>query len=472
MKLKHNKYDIPEDDPYKNDLLNRSEFGESLTKIVSNITAPLTISINGAWGTGKTFFLKMWNQHLKNEGFSTIYFSAWEDDYCDDALIALLGQVWANIKESAWKRVGNALKNVLPLIKNASVKVLEETTKLDTEDLKSQSKKILDEYVKATSELRNVKAQLADASEKCREKTGKPLVIIIDELDRCRPLFAIELLEKIKHFFELPGIIFVLGIDREQLGHSIRSVYGEQMDVDGYLRRFIDLEFLLKTNDALSFFANIFTKYGLPTNPQLPHRSLAVYADYATLVSKCFGFSLREMEYLARTIVVASTIDSEAVGWRTLPLLVALKLRDETFYRKIISNSGCNATEIIERLVTEHNAWKLFDLDPETKKRLSVTYGYKLCVELYQFSPSNWRKEVCEIYSENERASRTTGIPLDVTSQWPEKMFHHVVKKLFFVDKNPKHIFSETNFRDIAFGASVNDLIRCIELVGFQDGVR
>ena len=71
------------------------------------------------------------------------------------------------------------------------------------------------------------------------------MVVIIDELDRCRPLFAIEVLEKAKHLFNVGNVVFVIGIDREQLGHSIRTVYGAGMDPEGYLRRFIDMNFNL-----------------------------------------------------------------------------------------------------------------------------------------------------------------------------------------------------------------------------------
>ena len=271
MKLKDRGIEIPAGEPYKNDLLNRSEFGENLTKIVSKIISPLTISVNGAWGTGKTVFLKMWDRSLKDAGYSTIYFSAWEDDYCDDAMIALVGQIWKSIKNSDWEEMGKTLKEVtVPLLKNIGSQILTNAIRhttlgvvdldLNTETLKSNIEKMLDEYATATSDIESIKKRLAECSEQCREKTGKPLVIIIDELDRCRPIFAIELLEKIKHFFNIPGVVFVLGIDREQLKHSIRSVYGE-IDADGYLRRFIDLEFLLKTSDTTSFFKSTFEKY-------------------------------------------------------------------------------------------------------------------------------------------------------------------------------------------------------------------
>ena len=84
-----------------------------------------------------------------------------------------------------------------------------------------------------------------------REKT---VIIFVDELDRCRPSYAIELLERIKHLFNIGGLVFVLALDREQLGHSIKAVYGNGIDSDGYLRRFVDFEYQLKNPEKKKLY--------------------------------------------------------------------------------------------------------------------------------------------------------------------------------------------------------------------------
>ena len=65
-----------------------------------------------------------------------------------------------------------------------------------------------------------------------------PLFILIDELDRCRPNYAIELLENIKHIFDIPGIVFIVATDSKQLSHSINAVYGSKFASEKYLKRF------------------------------------------------------------------------------------------------------------------------------------------------------------------------------------------------------------------------------------------
>ena len=86
-------------------------------------------------------------------------------------------------------------------------------------------------------------------------------MFIIDELDRCRPSFSIEVLEKAKHFFNVENIIFVLGADKEQLGHSIKAIYGNDLNVNGYLRRFIDLDYVLPSPDKGLFVKVLFKKH-------------------------------------------------------------------------------------------------------------------------------------------------------------------------------------------------------------------
>lgn len=79
---------------------------------------------------------------------------------------------------------------------------------------------------------------LASASE---GENQKPLIFIIDELDRCKPLFALELLERIKHFMSVPNIHFVLGVHLSQLQNSVKAAYGSEIDASTYLQKFINL---------------------------------------------------------------------------------------------------------------------------------------------------------------------------------------------------------------------------------------
>ena len=93
------------------------------------------------------------------------------------------------------------------------------------------------EYKKALKELKTLLTQWAS------KQKNKPIVVIIDELDRCKPDYAIKTLEVLKHFFDVSGFVFVLAIDDEQLKNSVQTLFGA-IDYEGYKRKFINNSFI------------------------------------------------------------------------------------------------------------------------------------------------------------------------------------------------------------------------------------
>ncbi len=96
-----------------------------------------------------------------------------------------------------------------------------------------------------------------------------PLFLVIDELDRCRPNYAIEFLEIVKHIFDIPNIIFVIATDSQQLSHAINAVYGDNFASERYLKRFFDQEYTLKTPSSYDYCYSMFKQYGLLENEKL-----------------------------------------------------------------------------------------------------------------------------------------------------------------------------------------------------------
>ena len=81
-------------DPWADDVLDRKDIAYRLTRVIEGQEAPFVISVDGRWGTGKTFLLKRWAQELRNQepSWEAIYYNAWEDDFADDPLLAILAQ--------------------------------------------------------------------------------------------------------------------------------------------------------------------------------------------------------------------------------------------------------------------------------------------------------------------------------------------------------------------------------------------
>ena len=292
MKLKAAPVEIPPDEPFRHDLLERKVCAEQLTELLKSSDDSLVLCISAEWGNGKTTFLKMWRQHLINEEFKTLYFNAWENDYSEDALVSLIGELSAGIGElrlspektkrikgylDKAKKLGAVLiKKGVPLavrmgtggIINAAEFNLDEDAITKLSELGEEvAKKQIEKYEESKKTINGFREELksfADEITSPEEGTDRfPLVIFVDELDRCRPPYAVQVLEKVKHLFNVPNIVFVIAVDKDQLGHSIKSMYGQGMDVGGYLRRFIDLDFSLPIPDTGAFCDAQFAKFGL-----------------------------------------------------------------------------------------------------------------------------------------------------------------------------------------------------------------
>lgn len=256
MSLRNETLDIETGKPFENCKLGRQKFANVLTDIVSNYIDGFVLAINNKWGTGKTTFVKMWKQDLEDKGFQTVYFNAWENDFQDNPLIALMGELKTLTNEDTKPKFQKALKNAAILSKHIGpvlVQALVDKYIIDTKNLKeaivSATNGLTDIFENEVNNYEDKKLgieefRLSLSTFIANSNEGKPIIFIIDELDRCRPNYAVAILEQIKHFFSVPNIVFVLSIDKIQLGNAIRGVYGsDKIDANEYLRRFIDLEY-------------------------------------------------------------------------------------------------------------------------------------------------------------------------------------------------------------------------------------
>jgi hypothetical protein len=353
MSLKHT-FEINPDDPFKNDKLKREEEAKTLTNLVKNYADGFVLAINNEWGSGKTTFVKMWQAHLKKEGVESLYFNAWENDYQEDVLVALLSEL-EELKDEEKANFDTVIKKAVPMagkVASGALKALLATYGLDKvlqgaidgaieggeELLKSE----IDAYGKRKEGLKDFQESLENYAQAVTEE--HPLVFIIDELDRCRPSYAVEVLEQVKHIFSVPGIVFVLAIDKIQLGHAVKGVYGSsEMDDVEYLRRFIDVEFSLPKPDSLSFIQYLYEYHKLreiilepPHNPTTTFY-IDEFCNYLNILSRVFNLRLRQVEKIVVQLKITLSTSKPVSGLKPalILLLAALKLKEEALYNKI-----------------------------------------------------------------------------------------------------------------------------------------
>ncbi len=345
--------------PWADDALDRGAVADRLTAIVGGQEVPFALSVDGRWGTGKTFLLKRWKQELATQGWEAIYYNAWEDDFAHDPLLAILSQLQGSLDRGRFRRVvGKIMKAGRPLLRPAASAALTAAVGVPLPSPRpgERPEAGFDAYREKREKKDELRRLLGQMAADVSEESGHPLVVVIDELDRCRPTFAIELLERVKHIFDVPNIVFVFGINRDELVKALQSVYGE-IDAGTYLRRFFDMEFVLPEPDPRAFCEHLFARYGLEAflagHSERGSVNLPAATHVVPVLLGTMGLSLRDMDYCMRLLSLAAR-DAEADLAPTLELfvtLVALKIANQTLYRDFVSGAA-RAADVIDYIHT------------------------------------------------------------------------------------------------------------------------
>lgn len=270
MSIKHIGIELDDKNPFANCKLDREKYASVLTSIIDSYPDGFVLALNNKWGAGKTTFVKMWEQSLKISKYQTLYFNAWENDFENDPLTALMGELKTLTTKKTEKTFKNTLKkaavfskHIVPTVGKAIAEKYMDTEVIQ-EAIVGISKGVADVFENEVLQYERRKKNISEFRRSLGKfvadtSNGKPLIFIVDELDRCRPDYAVSILEQIKHFFSIPNIVFVLSIDKVQLGNAVRGVYGNaDIDADEYLRRFIDLEYSIPEPEVDRFYEYLF----------------------------------------------------------------------------------------------------------------------------------------------------------------------------------------------------------------------
>ena len=237
-----------------------------LSNIIEKVEEPLVICLDVEWGTGKSFFLQYWcGAHtLQNDGTATtVYFDAFRIDVFDEPLVSLSSVVidrleaagvastkLAEFKASAAGIAKHSSRMAFAmakeLVKNYTGDIIDAAVDSFSDDLTQE----LDDFWKQESGKRHAmehfRKTLEDITTPDGDTPPHKIAIVIDKLDRCRPDYALALLETAKHFFDVPNVHFVLGTNMDQLANAVRQRYGSEIDVRKYLEKFVTLKIKLE----------------------------------------------------------------------------------------------------------------------------------------------------------------------------------------------------------------------------------
>lgn len=289
--LRPKEFESSTDAPFASDRLNRKESVESLCSVIQNADGPLVISVEGAYGTGKSAYLRMCAAHLEQGGAATVEFNAWQQGHTGRPLIDLVAALSTNLHgKGSWEKVKTTAKQV-------GWRVAGSLTKGIVARNESSDSSVFDEWLEIDGGVSDFRESLGAQVQAC----GGKLVIFVDELDRCEPIYALDLLNRARHLFDVPGVVIVFGVNREELGHAVETQYGPGCDVDGYLRRFVDLSVQLRhpTNEEwATYVAHVCVSLsGCSAELQEANH---VMRDLLVIMANNCGGRLRDVEQVVR----------------------------------------------------------------------------------------------------------------------------------------------------------------------------
>lgn len=354
-----------------------------------------TVALDGNWGSGKTFFVKsailLMNEKsksrlsekieklLKNSTdeqarnlkkqltelpdckLCSFYYDAWLHDSDQYPTLSILNSLCED-KDCHPNTVG--VKDIISCLPDVLRPILEKVSVISSfytiRDTISQvlSKLPENKYNDLLSSVQNIKnTQILMKellSKVVEELSCEKLVIFIDELDRCNPLYAVKLLEEIKHYYSSEKVLFVFSVNLTQLKNAVNSVYGDSFESIKYLDRFFDIRLTLPKADVTNFIRK---ECGEDENEKILNATIY-------FVTKYYNFELREIYKYSKVVHFLESdakhkkIENEGdtgiqktyqfVYYVLLPIMIGLKYKDLPLFDEFVN--GKNSSPLVEIL--------------------------------------------------------------------------------------------------------------------------
>ncbi len=355
--LSANTREYVDETAFANDRLDRQPLAEKLTGYLERLNDGAVLAIDAPWGEGKTWFGRNWNKYLKDEGYKTIYIDAFEQDYIEDPFMLLASELLTVVEKKSKAKTQLAKKSVDVLKATMSIgtkigaglatKYLLGGVELGDEVEKAISdasgetalltSKLIEENFEQYEENKHTIDAYKDELAKYASTQEKPLVIFIDELDRCKPDFAVNIVERIKHFFDVPNIVFVLLLNRDQLEKAVKGVYGSETDASAYLGKFVHFFFALPKPNQGDHSSELILKRFIESTMKKYKFSREKESDSFVSFMKFwaprFNLSLRDIE---KAVALYSFAYPAGPLSYILTYLIVLKIKQPTLFSKLL----------------------------------------------------------------------------------------------------------------------------------------
>jgi hypothetical protein len=332
-------------------------------------------ALSGGWGTGKTSFIKMWEAILKNKNKRFIYIDAFKMDYETEPFLMLLSafKEFINSDQNSKNEILDKFKKIFTLRNITKLGFNIFIDKVGGDVLKDFINSTLDNCFDTISEEKSLYDELSFLLETIVNKSDNlPLHIIIDELDRCRPDFALETLERIKHIFHIKKVKYILVYNEEVLKSMIKTKYGIEVDTERYLHKFVQKTYVLDNTKWLEtwYMQEIDNKIESYLSPDIPfflkNRKISMLA-----IKEKYGLTLRDMKQLFANLKQLKYNNGNDVTLASFISLEILRFIDKKEYESIkryfrlnIENKEVTRISSNERLNEIFNFFKPYIKNP------------------------------------------------------------------------------------------------------------
>ena len=373
------------------------DLAERLTQLICNLDHGSVAIFDGRWGVGKTTFVKRWLAYLKSKDIPSIYLDAFSVDYLENPFVALAGafakaaedqertthptyKAFVGAATKVGKTIGGTAAKIgvkfvtLGLIGSSEIEALSDMkdaiADAVSEDAGDAVKALIEEHAQKQSELYVLKEKLrsfpALLADKPEGAEAPPLVVMIDELDRCRPDFALGMIETIKHFFGAGRIHFFLVTNREHLTLSVAHRYGEFPTADEYLRKFYDFQVSYEQDYSERGGIQIRRRVEQLANSLLQNVTAQEKADvieYVRAAAMAHRLTLRDLEgvFLNITLAYAAVRSKQFRPAILITFLALLKTIDPSLYAKAKSGT-LQYDQLASRMFAQDN-WGQFNIE-------------------------------------------------------------------------------------------------------------
>lgn len=305
------------------DILDRQETVQQLMDLLNTLAdarASCSFALNGKWGAGKTFVLNMLEENLREyqagEKFLVFHYNCWQYDYYEEPLIAIVSAMLDGLEENVrllpqeLRETGKkSLRVAGEALKAIALSFLENKIGVDAETLSEILENAQDSTAEAFEEEHGYdnyyafRKTLEDAKKELSKITeSQTLIVVVDELDRCLPDYAVKTLERLHHLFSgMENTVLLMALDKGQLENTVQQIFGKAVDCDAYLKKFIDFELKLSFGKVNSRFLEKYSSYVALFDQDI----LEPWTDFDTYITALFSeMEVRRQEHLIRKVKI------------------------------------------------------------------------------------------------------------------------------------------------------------------------